>query len=183
MTDKKKREIVTEEVGKIYDQLVINCKKTCGAGYSRWGEDLLAMCLEMFFEKKTDYIWKVYQDGKLENFITFVMAFQLKSNSSKFWHVYRKHLYSYRELYPNIPYANHVSYNQAFNDEPSDLYYCLKKAIDSLDPYQKMLVNEIMIGGKKFNKTSQKYNINYHSLKTDYKLVKALIQRKCQHLQ
>jgi len=71
MTDKKKREIVTEEVGKIYDQLVINCKKTCGAGYSRWGEDLLAMSLEMFFEKKTDYIWKVYQDGKLENFITF----------------------------------------------------------------------------------------------------------------
>ena len=56
MTDKKKREIVTEEVGKIYDQLVINCKKTCGAGYDQWGEDLLGMSLEIFFEKKTDYI-------------------------------------------------------------------------------------------------------------------------------
>ena len=184
MTDIEKREIVTAEIGKIYDQLVINCKKTCGAGYDRWGEDLLAMCIEMFLEKKTSYMWKVYQDGKLENFITFMMGFQLKSGSSKFWHVYRKHLNSYRELFDNYTYDYQgVHYNDAFSDEPSDLYYCMQKVIEKLDPYQKMLVNEIMIQGKKFNKTSEKYNMNYHALKTDYKKVRDIIKQKCRHLQ
>lgn len=184
MNDKKKRDIVTEEIGKIYEQLVINCQKTCGAGYDKWGEDLLAMCIEMFLEKDTDYMYKVYTDGKLENFITFMMGFQLKSSSSRFWHVYRKHLNSNRELYENYVYSpDRVARNKAFSDEPSDIYYCMKKVIDSLDPYQKMLVNEIMIGKKKFNKTSEKYNINYHALKTDYKKVKELIKKKCQHLQ
>lgn len=182
MTDKEKREIVTKEIGNIYDQLIINCQKTCGAGYDRWGGDLLAMCIEMFLEKETEYIWKVYQDGKIENFITFMMGFQLKSNSSKFWHVYRKHMYNNRELF-DIQYNNRVSQNKAFKDEPSDVYHCMKKVIDSLDPYQKMLVNEIMIQGKKFNKTSEKYDINYHSLKNDYKKVQDLIKSKCQHLQ
>jgi len=89
-----------------------------------------------------------------------------------------------RELYENRIYSpDRVARNKAFKDEPSDLYYCMTKVIDSLDPYQKMLVNEIMIGKKKFNKTSEKYNINYHALKTDYKKVRELIKRKCQHLQ
>jgi len=97
MNDKQKRDTVTKEIGNIYNQLVINCEKTCGAGYNRWGSDLLPMCIEMFLEKDTEYIYKVYTDGKLENFITFMMGFQLKSSSSRFWHVYRKHLNSNRE--------------------------------------------------------------------------------------
>ena len=91
-------------------------------------------------------------------------------------------MYHNRELF-DIQYNNRVSQNKSFKDEPSDMYYCMKKVIDSLDPYQKMLVNEIMIQGKKFNKTSEKYDINYHSLKNDYKKVQDLIKSKCQHLQ
>lgn len=182
MKEKEKRAIVTEEIGNIYEQLVINCKKTCGAGYNQWGEDLLAMCVHMFLEKDTEYIYKVYTDGKLENFITFMMGFQLKSSTSRFYHVYRKHLNANRELYPNYEYQG-VHFNDAFQDEPSEVYMCMQKAIEKLNPYEKMLVNEIMIQGNKFNKTSDKYNINYHSLKQDYRRIQELIKRKCKHLQ
>lgn len=184
MKKQEKRDIVTKEIGNIYEQLIINCKKTCGAGYNQWGEDLLAMCIEMFLEKDTDYIWKVYTDGKLENFITFMMNFQLKSSTTKFFHVYRKHMYKNRELFDNMSYdQERVAYNKAFKDQPSEVYMCMKAVIEKLNPYEKMLVNEIMVQGKKFNKTSEKYNINYHSLKHDYKKVKELIRKKCKHLQ
>lgn len=183
MTESQKREIVTDELGRIHPQLVINCQKTCGAGYMKWGEDLLAMCIEMFLEKDTDYIWKVYQDGKLENFVTFMMSFQLKSSSSRFYHRYRKESERSRELFPNYELnQDRVAHNTAFEDEPSLMYQCMKQVIDKLNPYEKMIVNEIMIEGNKFNKTSQKYNINYYSLKKDYERLQLKIKQACRHL-
>ncbi len=183
MKEDQKRRIVTEEIGNIYEQLVINCKKTCGAGYNKWGEDLLAMCVEMFLEKKTDYIYKVYTDGKLENFLTFMMSFQLKSSTTRFFHRYRKHMANNRELYDNLSVdQDRVARNTAFEDEQSEVYTCMKKVIDKLNPYEKMLVNEIMIEGARYNTTSEKYKINYHSLKGDYKKVQMKIKKLCKHL-
>jgi len=183
MTEEEKRKRVTDELAKIHPQLIINSRKTCGAGYDKWGEDLLAMCIEMFLEKETDYIYKVYTDDKLENFITFMMGFQLKSSSSRFYHRYRKELERSRELFPNYElYQDRVAYNKAFEDEPSLMYSCMKKIIDKLNPYEKMIVNEIIIEGNKFNHTSEKYNINYYSLKNDYDRLKIKIKQECKHL-
>lgn len=183
MTDSQKRKIVTDEIGIIHNQLVINSRKTCGAGTYKWADDLLAMCIEMFLEKTTDYIWKVYQDKKLENFITFMMGFQLKSGSSRFYHRYRKHRDKSRELLPNYELRqDRVATNGAFADEPTELYTHMKKVIESLNPYEKMIVNEIMIGGEKFNSTSKKYKINYYQLKKDYELIQIKIKYKCRHL-
>ncbi len=183
MTEAEKRRLVTEEIGSIYEQLVINCKKTCGAGYDKWGEDLLAMCVEMFLEKDTEYIYKVYTDGKLENFLTFMMSFQLKSSTTRFFHRYRKHMSMNRELYDNMAVEQQrVARNTTFEDEQSEVYTCMKKVIDKLNPYEKMLVNEIMIEGARYNTTSEKYKINYHSLKGDYKKVQMKIRKLCKHL-
>lgn len=183
MTDSQKRQIVTDEIGKIHHQLVINSRKTCGAGTDKWAGDLLAMCIEMFLEKTTDYIWKVYQDKKLENFITFMMGFQLKSGSSRFYHRYRKAIEKSRDLLPNFELRqDRVAQNTAFEDEPSELYSCMKKVIDGLNPYEKMIVNEIMVDGTKFNKTSKKYDINYYQLRKDYELIQIKIKNKCSHL-
>lgn len=183
MTESQKREIVTDELGRIHPQLVINCQKTCGAGYMKWGEDLLAMCIEMFLEKETDYIWKVYQDGKLENFITFMMGFQLKSGSSRFYHRYRKELERSRELLPNYELQQErVAFNTAFEDEPSLMYTCMRNVIDKLNPYEKMIVQEIMVEGNTYKDTSDKYNINYYSLKNDYDRIKLKIKQQCRHL-
>jgi len=183
MTESQKRKKVTDELGRIHPQLEINCRKTCGAGHYKWGDDLLAMCLEMFLEKETDYIYKVYQDGKLENFITFMMGFQLKSSSSRFYHRYRKEFEKTRDLLPNYALRQErVAFNDAFSDEPSMLYTCMKREIENLNPYEKMIVNEIMLDKQKFNFISKKYNINYYSLKKDYKRLKDQISNKCKHL-
>jgi len=183
MTDKEKRNIVTDEIGRIHPQLQINEMKTCGAGYTKWGGDLLSMCIDMFLEKDTNYIWKVYKDGKLENFITYMMGFQLKSGSSRFYHRYRKEAEKSRELLPNYELRQQrVEFNHAFADEPTEIYSCMQSVIKDLNPYQKMIVNEMIIDGNNYKVTSEKYNINYYSLKKDYEQIKALIKNKCRHL-
>lgn len=183
MTQEEKRKVVTAEIGRIHPQLQINERKTTGAGHYKWGGDLLSMCIDMFLEKDTDYIWKVYKDNKLENFITYMMGFQLKSSSSRFWHKYRKESEKSRELLPNYELRQQrVTFNHAFHDEESLIYTCMKKAIEDLNPYEKMVVNEIIIDGNNYKKTSEKYNINYYSLKKDYEQIKALIKNKCRHL-
>jgi len=183
MTQQQKREIVTAEIGKLHPQLVINSHKTCGAGTDKWAEDLLAMCIDMFLEKDTDYIWKVYQDGKLEHFITFMMSFQLKSSSSRFYHRYRKESERSRDLLPNYELRqDRVAFNNAFEDEESEMYTCMKAQIDKLNVYEKMIVNEMMIDGNNYKSTSEKYNINYYTLKKDYKRLQTQIKYACKHL-
>lgn len=183
MTESQKRQLVTDELARLHPQLVINSRNTCGAATYKWAEDLLAMCIEMFLEKDTDYIYKVYTDGKIEHFITFMMGFQLKSSSSRFYHRYRKEQEKSRDLFDNYELEQErVAHNTAFEDEPSLMYTCMKSVIEKLNPYEKMIVNEVMIDGNKFKHVSEKYNINYYSLKKDYERLQLIIKRQCQHL-
>jgi len=183
MTEGEKREIVQKEITRLYPQLVINCRKTCGAGFDKWGGDLLPMCIEMFLQKTTPYIWKVHQDGKTENFITYMMGLQLKSSSSRFFHHYRKFAEKTRELLPNYELSqDRVEHNKAFEDESSLINECMKKTIAKLNPYEKMILNEIIIDGNRFNHISEKYNINYYSLKNDCEKIKLKIKHACKHL-
>lgn len=179
----KDEKFVREEISKIYDQLVINCKKTAKEGYEKWGHDLLPMCIEMFLLKDIDTQLKVISDGKLEHYLTFMMSLQLKSSSSRFYSVYRKEGNSYREILPDYKYKNKGNYfPEPFEDEEDPTVTCLKSVIQNLNPYERMVVNERIIGKEKFSVLSRKYNITYSTLKKDAELLKIKLQRKCRHL-
>lgn len=180
-TDKEKEDLISQELTRIFPQLKINAAKTCGMGTERWADDLLQLSVEMFLKKPLAYKWKVFEDQKMENFITFVMNFQLKSSSSAFWHTHRKNLYNSRELLPDYEYST-VHRNTAFQDEKSEVSLCLKKAIDKLNPYHKMIVDEIMTKGNKFNHVANKYDINYYHLKQDYNIIKIKLKKACKDL-
>ena len=174
---------VREKISNIYDQLVINCKKTCKAGYDRWGHDLLPLCIEMFLMKDIEIQLKVIDDGKLENYITFMMGLQLKSSSSRFYSVYRKENYNYREILPNYAYTKEgKDFAGPFEDEEDPTITCLKDLIAKLNPYEKMIVNERIIGKEKFSILSRRYNITYSTMKKDAEILKAKLKAKCRHL-
>jgi len=174
---------VRKEIEKIYPQLLINAKKTCGAAFDKHGLDLIALCVEFFLTKPLKDQLNTIANKKLENFITFMMAMQLKSGSSKFYYQYRKHHESQRELYPNYDYGQkYIAYNTAFNDEESEIVTCIKCEINKLDPYTKMLVNEKVIEGKTYTEISNTYNIQYNTLKRDTTKVIKQIQLTCKNL-
>lgn len=177
---------VRKELEKAYPQLLINTKKTCGYAFEKHGLDLLAVAVEFFLMKPVEVQLDAIEKNKMINFITFIMGVQLKSGSSKFYNVYRKHHEKQRELYDNYDYgkaglATNVD-NAAFEDEEDELMECMKYQISKLNPYQQMLVQEKLIEGRSYAHISKTYNINYGSLKLDTTKAINIIKKACQHL-
>ena len=182
LTEDEKR--VRKELTKVFPQLQINCQKVCGAGYNKWGDDLLQLSVEMFLEKPIeDQIFTIEQN-KLENFITYIMNFQLKrGRTTRFWHTHRKFLGTTRELYNGTyDYKHDEMFPKPFDEEISDLQMCIDKQVEDLNPFQKMLIQEKVYYGNSFVDISKKYDIPYTSLQQGLKRTLRNIKELCKHL-
>ena len=178
----KEEKLVRDTITQIYDQLKINCRKVCGAGYDKHGDDLLAMCVEFYLEKPLEYQLKVINDGKLEHFLTKMMAFQLKLGTTRYYHQYRKFNEKIRDFFPNYNYGKqYLNNNLAFADEENESLRCVKYYIDKLNPYEKMIINEYIIEGLTYTAISEKYNITYTHIKRDLIKLKKQLKEQCQH--
>lgn len=176
---------IRKALTKVYPQLLINAKKVCSYSFDKYGLDLIAVCVEFFLRKPLEAQLKTIEDNKLENFITFMMAIQLKSSTSKFYKEYRQHHIKQRELY-DISYEKYgfeSVTNDAFEDEPNRLIECIQKQITKLDPYSQMLIRERVILESSYTDISKRYNINYPSLKRDTDKALTEIKELCKGLQ
>ena len=171
---------VRDELTKAYPQLQINVKNVTGAGAPIWADDLLALSVQMYLEKPIEYQLKVIKDGKLVNFITKVMNFQLKvGKTTKFWFDYRKHSNSFREIFPNYAYKNENFRDEPFYKEKSELEMCIECERKKLDPFQSMLIQRRVEQEWSFKDISKMYNIPYNSLQRELTLVLKRIKKRC----
>jgi len=184
MTDKEKKAYVDKHITKIFSQLQENARKVTGAGYSKWGDDLLQLSMEMFLEKSLDVQYDACLNNRAENFVTYIMNFQLKrGNTTRFHHVHRKFLGSTRELFVGTyDYDNDPEFPEPFDDEVSILQRCVDEQIAELNPFDKMLIHEKIYNGASFKEMAEKYNINYNSLSQGLKVTLNEIKKTCQHL-
>ena len=175
---------VREELTRVFPQLQINAQKVCGQAYHKWGDDLLQLSVEMFLEKPIeDQIFTVEQN-KLENFITYIMNFQLKrGKTTRFWHTHRKFVGNTRELFVgSYDYKQDDMFPKPFEDEVSELQQCINKCISKLDPFEKMLIKERVEWGSNFTEIAERYDIPYSSLQGGIKKILKKIKEQCQHL-
>lgn len=184
MKELTKEEIrVREELTKVFPQLKINCKKVCGQGFDKWGDDLLQLSIEMFLEKPIEDQIETVDKGKLENFITYIMNFQLKrGKTTRFWHTHRKFVGNTRELFVGTYDYNYNGMKEPFEDELSDLQECINKQMSKLDPFEKMLLTEKIQWGSKYTEIAKKYDIPYNQLQHGLKKTLKKIKEICQHL-
>lgn len=178
MTDKEKKAFVDKHITDIYPQLQINITKVCGAGLQRWGDDLLSTALEFFLNKPLDVQYDSCKNNKAENFVTYIANFQLKSSTTKFWHVWRKHKQSHRELFLGSYDYKHES-NEDYND---DAMLCIKEAMKDLNPFEKMIVEEKVLMGIRFKEIAERYDIPYTAISKQLKVTLKKIKEKCIHL-
>ena len=115
----------------------------------------------------------------LENFITYMANFQLKSGFSKFYHTHRKFIGKTREYYTdNYQYDSEISH--IFVDD--DRTVCIKEAMKDLDPFERMLVEERILKGLRYKEIAENYNIPYPSIRDGLKKTLIKIKDRCQHL-
>ena len=172
--------LVRKELTQNWDQLQINSRNVCGTGADKHAHDLLAVCIEFYLDKPIEYQLKVISDGKLVNFITHLMNFQLKHDTTRYWHHYKKFDIRQRELYVNYNYGpKYTGFNKPFEDEEDPIITCMKSVIDDLDVYNKMIIDEHLVKGEKLTNLSKKYKITYSNLKKDVEKLKLDIKQKC----
>lgn len=174
---------VRQKLTEVYPQLQINMIKTCGYNSDRWADDLLAVCVTYFLEKDLKTQLKVIEDGKLENYITFIAGIQVRSGSSKFYNYYRRFTNSQRLIFDNKTYGGHMaSYQDTFEDEEDPVVTCIKKQMDDLNPYEKMIINEKVIEEKTYKQISKQYDIPYSSLTRVADETIKKLRELCKHL-
>jgi hypothetical protein len=183
---------VREQLTKLYPQLVINARNTCGSVFDKYGYDLIAVCVEFFLKKPIQVQIDAFNNGTAENFITYMMGLQLKSSNTHFYKYYRKHHEKQREYYEDLDYTNVksvkapeeqklVSYQPEIQ-ETDLMQNCLKVTVDKLNPYEVMLVRERLIEGKSYTYITKKYGIPYQSVSNDSKQLRKYLHKTCKHL-
>ena len=171
----KEEVFVRKELTKIYPQLKKNMKKVCGAGYDQWGDDLLAVAVTFFLEKPLEQQLKTIEDGKLENFITWIANIQLKSNSSKHYRVYRKPLLDEREIFVNKEYYYNSS--ESFNEE---LMACVENYLSEIDSNLATSYVQIVYDNKSLQSIATELEVSMKTVKRIIDDITLNIQERCQ---
>jgi hypothetical protein len=179
MTEGKMKQLVEAKINQYYAKMVADSKRISGTNFDKYGEDLLAHCLEDFLiNKPVKYQYKVaIEDNKLPNYIGFSMAMQIKSNTSPFWSKYRKDMYNNRGIYlaedgsveidPSIEVGEEIDTDF---DTPAYLKNdldCVRFALNKIHWYNKTLVEQYFLNGMTYKDLNEKYNISMNSLKKD----------------
>lgn len=167
---------IRKELTKLYPQLQINERKVLGSAYEMYGGDLLAVAVEFFLNKPIDNQVDAFKQGTAENYITYMMNLQAKSSTTKFYHEYKKHTLNMREYYPDSYLYDTLKEE---DDSDDDLMLCIKQAIRTLDPFEKMLVENRIIKGMGYEEIIEKYDIPYSALSNELTKVKKKLRKLC----
>tara|TARA_R110000803_G_scaffold22060_2_gene55080 strand:+ start:878 stop:1420 length:543 start_codon:yes stop_codon:yes gene_type:complete len=167
---------VRKELENIYPQLEINCRKVCGEGYWRWGNDLLSVAITFFLEKPIEAQLKTVANNKLENFITWIMNMQLKSSSSYFYSRYRKPRIMMREMY-----EGDLDYMYGTESVPEDALICIREELNNIPVEYKEAILAMVYDKETEGNLIKKFNLGRIGLRKELDKHLTYIQTKCQH--
>jgi hypothetical protein len=194
MSEEEMKKEINAKVALWYPKMVKDSKQISGANFEKYGEDLLAHCLEDFLVNKSiDYQYKVaIKDNKLVNYIGYSMGIAIKSSSSPFWFKYRKEAYNSRGIYlvedgreeidPLIEMGEEMDVefdSPAYVKNDLD---CVRYALEQLHWYDSHLINDYFIKGLTYQDMHVKYNISLNSLKKDINKALTNIKKLCSHI-
>ena len=178
--DDCKRKIIDSILTQIYPQLRINAVKVA-TDNSPWLEDILSHCLLAFLEKPLDYQWKIVLDKKVENFITYTMALQLKSSNSPFFAQYRKFASKWdrnKDMVDDEKNTFGSEIFEVFTHEKTNKEIMANEIYKSLNFYEQNILQKIYVEGWKITTFCEYYGIPYNEGTTNIWSLKQKLARK-----
>ena len=154
--------IIDNWISNNYERLYSNsCRIT---SHPDKASDLLHGCLTEFLTYPEDKQLRIFNGGKLENYLTSCCNIQYKSSTSPYHKFHRKQIFNELEY---IDYKHDVLDIKDEVDEYEVCAECVLRELDTLHYYFRTLVQDKYVIGLTFAEMHQKYRISKNSLLRD----------------
>ena len=145
-----------------------------------YADDLLAEMIIFIYEMKEEKIDRLLEEGKLKWYILSGAGMQLRSNTSPFWRIHRKHKMYARENGIEGSDKNIFDRPDDTEELSTECYFsCMKREIENLHWYHKTLLREYWEQGMHLDDLHAKYKISKKHLTKDLNEAILTIRENC----
>ena len=137
--------------------------------------EILHICILSLLEFPADKQQRLYDEGKLEHYITSASSLQYKSSTSPYHRQNRRH-YRNETEWVEWKYQHNP---EEENDEYNELCECVLRELDNLHYYFRILIQEKFIKGLTYQEMNEKFRISKNSLLRDVKEGLKMLKEKC----
>jgi hypothetical protein len=145
---------------------------------SQYADDLTIHMIESLYHLSDEKVEQMLRDGKIQFWILRGASLQLRSSSSPFWHIYRKHKFSARENGLSGSHSN--IFDGVYEEYDDSLYQCFKESWGELNWYDRTLMEKHFYQKWSLEKLHKYYNISKSHLVKDINRSINQIRKKCQ---
>jgi len=168
-------------VSKEYEWLVGEISTNIAWGrMSEYALDLTHHILSDLYKVKDEQLDDMLETGKIKGWLLRAAALQLKSQTSPFWHIWRKHKYSARSgvIDSDTGETNTPSYEMEVEPK-EELSDCMNRAVSQLHWYHRELWNKKFVEARSFQELYEYYNISKRHLIKDLNLAINEVREVC----
>lgn len=165
-----------------YEQIQINADNTA-TNYAQYRDDLPAYAVEQWYKMPWEKQLKICRESKNpERWITRVMSLSIKSNSSPFHSQYRKFSLKMREQFDTTSNLKPMWADNEDEDFSDNICAkCLKREIENLDWYEKLLVDHMVFQQEKPRHVAAKYDLEVTSVQNNWNAIKKKLKNSCKN--
>jgi len=137
--------------------------------------DVLQECILSFFQQPKEKQLQIYNNGKIEHFITSCVNIQYKSSTSPY---HRKHR---RQKQTEVFYIDWKYFDIPNEEEDleAECMDCIMRELDNLHFYFRTLIQDKYLKGMTYAELHSYYGISKNSLLKDVKQGLEMLKSKC----
>ena len=166
--------MIEKWINRNYDMLVSNVSRI--TRNKDEAIEILHICILSLLEFPADKQQRLYDEGKLEMYITSASNLQYKSSTSPYHRQNRRH---YRNETEWVEWKYQHNPEDDSDDEYNEMCECALRELENLHFYYRILVQDKFINGLTYQQMNEKYRISKNSLLRDVKEGLQMLKLKC----
>ena len=156
-----------------YERLIDNASRI--TANRNEAEEILHICVLSLLEYPADKQQRLYDEGKLEMYMTSCVNLQYKSSTSPYHRQNRRH-YRNETEWTEWKWGHNI---EDGNNEWDEICECALRELSNLHFYYRILVEDKFLKGMTYQQMNEKYRISKNSLLRDVKEGLVMLKQKC----
>jgi hypothetical protein len=184
MTPQEEQEIIAirekwfrDHFSSLQREIQYNICKTSGP-MKDYSDDLTQIAVMQFLNKPLEVQKQMLQDSKVENYILVTAGMHIRSSTSPFYNIVRKHKMQSRSgALPDVSNEDDLEWL-----EDQEWYQCYKREMEKMNFYFRQLLIDKYEQGLSYDDLHKKYNITKTSLNKDVHAALQFLRCRCSNI-